>query len=148
MIEEQGVIISLNGDVALVSTERGTECDSCGSKSLCKPGVEGKDKTMVVETFNQIDAKVGERVLFTVGAATVLKAGVMLYLVPLLSFIAGVVVGQVLGPKLLPDINLDLLSFVLGFLFVFLSFVGIRFYGKRVAVINAYRPTIIRVIEK
>ena len=145
MIEEQGVIISLKSDIAFISTEKGSECEGCGSKSLCNPD-EGEDKTMVVEAFNPIEAKVGERVLFTVGAATVLKGGMMLYLVPLLSFIAGVVAGQVFGPKLMPDMNLDLLSFVLGFAFVAIAFVGLRFYGKRASTSNTYRPTVVRVI--
>lgn len=146
MIEEQGVVIETRSDIAFISTERGSECDSCGSKSLCKPG-EGEDMTMVVEAFNQVEAKVGERVVFTVGAATVLRAGMMLYLVPLLSFIAGVVVGQVFGSKLLPDTNIDLVSAVLGFVFVVISFVGLRIYGKRVETDNTYRPTVVRVIE-
>ncbi len=146
MIEEQGTIIEIRNDIAFISTERGSECDSCGSKALCKPG-EGEDKTMVVEAFNPIEARVGERVVFTVGAATVLRAGMMLYLVPLLSFIAGVVVGQVLGPELLPDTNIDLVSAVLGFVFVAISFVGLRIYGKRVETSKTYRPTIVRVIE-
>jgi sigma-E factor negative regulatory protein RseC len=146
MIEEQGTIIETRNDIAFISTERGSECDSCGSKSLCKPG-EGEDMTMVVEAQNLIDAKVGERVIFTVGAATVLRAGMMLYLVPLLCFIAGVVVGQVLGPELMPEKNLDLVSAVLGFVFVAISFVGIRIYGKRAETNNTYRPTVVRVIE-
>ena len=146
MIEEQGTIIEIRSDIAFISTERGSECDSCGSKALCKPG-EGEDMTMVVEARNLIGAKVGERVVFSVGAATVLRAGMMLYLVPLLSFIAGVVVGQVLGPELLPDTNIDLVSAVLGFVFVGVSFVGLRFYGKRAETSNTYRPTVVRVIE-
>lgn len=144
MIEEQGTIIRIVSGIAYISTEQGSECDSCGSKALCKPG---EDKSMIVEAQNPIDAQVGERVLFTVGAATVLKAGMMLYLVPLLSFIAGVVVGQVLGPKLLPDSNLDLVSGILGFVFVGASFLALRIYGKRAETDAAYRPTIVRVIE-
>jgi sigma-E factor negative regulatory protein RseC len=146
MIEEQGVIIETRNDIAFISTERGSECDSCGSKTLCKPGGDGPDKTMIVEARNPIGAVVGERVLFTVGAATVLRAGMMLYLVPLLSFIAGVVVGQVLGPKVLPGSNLDLVSAVLGFLFLALSFGGLRIYGKRASTDETYRPTIVRVV--
>ncbi|MEE9543780.1 MAG: SoxR reducing system RseC family protein [Thermodesulfobacteriota bacterium] len=146
MIEEQGTIIETRNDIAFISVEKGSECDSCGSKALCKPG-EGVDKSMVVEARNPIGAHVGERVLFTVGAATVLRAGMMLYLVPLLSFIAGVVVGQVLGPELMPDSNLDLVSAVLGFVFVALSFAGLRIYGKRAETSETYRPAIVRIIE-
>lgn len=146
MIEEQGTIIRINNNIAFISIEKGAECDSCGSKALCKPG-EGEDKSMIVEALNPIEAHVGERVVFTVGAATVLRAGMMLYLVPLLSFIAGVVVGQVLGPELMPDSNLDLVSAVLGFAFVVISFVGLRIYGKRAETNDTYRPSIVRVIE-
>jgi positive regulator of sigma E activity len=145
MIEEHGVIISISNDIAFISTKRGSECDGCGSKSLCNPS-EGEDKTMIVEAFNPIEAHVGEKVVFTVGAATVLRAGMMLYLVPLLSFIAGVVAGQVLGPKLMPEMNLDLVSAVLGFVFVIFSFVGLRFYGKSAATSKTYRPTVVKVI--
>ena len=149
MIEEQGTIIRINNDIAFISIEKGAECDSCGSKALCKAGGGGarEDKSMTVEARNPIGAEVGERVVFTVGAATVLRAGMMLYLVPLLSFIAGVVVGQVLGPELMPDTNLDLVSAVLGFVFVAVSFMGLRIYGKRAETNDTYRPAIVRVIQ-
>ena len=155
MIEEQGTIIrNSKCGIAFISTEKGSECDGCGSKALCNPG-EGPDKTMVVEASNPMGASVGERVVFTVGAATVLRAGMMLYLVPLLSFIAGVVVGQVFGPKLLPDMNLG--SCKRGARLCLCSdcsFVGLRFYGKRryeqylqADRVRPIRPTIVRSLN-
>jgi sigma-E factor negative regulatory protein RseC len=101
---------------------------------------------MVIEAENQAGAHVGDRVIFTVGAATLLKAGVLFYLIPLFGFIAGIVLGQVLSQTVAPVRNPDLLSAALGFLFLGLTLLGLRLYGKRAEKTKALRPRVIRVV--
>jgi sigma-E factor negative regulatory protein RseC len=128
MIEEEGTVVEIKGGAAIVKAQRTTSCESCISKDLCQSVTE---TDMVIEAENQAGAHVGDRVIFTVGAATLLKAGVLFYLIPLFGFIAGIVLGQVLSQTVAPVRNPDLLSAALGFLFLGLTLLGLRLYGKQ-----------------
>jgi len=142
-MEEHGVIIECKGLTALVKTRRGTSCDSCQSKKACKP-VEQDSSVMEVE--NTIGAKVGQDVIFTVGAGSVIKAGVLFYLVPVLSFIAGVVIGQSVLTRFLPGVNPDLVSGLFGAFLLIASFIGLKLYNRRLSRDNAFRARILRVV--
>ncbi len=141
-MEEHGIIVECRGTTALVKTRRGTSCDNCSSKKACKP-LEQND--MLIEVENTIGAKVGQDVVFTVGAGSVIKAGVLFYLVPVLSFIGGVVIGQSLLTALFPKTNPDLVSGLFGAFLLVVSFIGLKVYNRRISRNNAFRARILRV---
>ena len=145
MMEEQGIVIKLTGASALIKTRQSSSCEGCASKKSCSSG-QGGSSDALIEADNAIGAKVGDSVIFAVGTGSVLKAGALLYLVPILSFIAGVVIGQS-GPVtyLLPGYNPDLLSGVLGAAFLTLAFVGLKVYSAFLDKNRALRPKILRV---
>lgn len=141
-MEEHGIIVECRGNTALVKTRRGTACDGCKAKKTCKP-LEQND--MLIEVENTIGAKVGQDVIFTVGAGSVIKAGVLFYLVPVLSFIAGVVIGQAVLAGLFPRTNPDLVSGLFGAFLLIVSFVGLKLYNRRISRNNDFRARILRV---
>jgi sigma-E factor negative regulatory protein RseC len=143
MIEEEGTVVEIKGGAAIIKAQRTTSCESCMSKDLCHSVTE---TDMVVEADNPAGAHVGDRVVFTVGAATLLKAGVLFYLFPLLGFIAGIVLGQVLAPAVSSGLNPDLLSAVLGSLLLVLTLLALRLYGRRAEKNRAFRPRVVRVV--
>lgn len=143
MIEEEGTVLELRGEAAIIKARRTTTCESCISKDLCKSLTETE---MVVEADNPAGARVGDKVVFTIGAATLLKAGVLFYLLPLIAFITGVVTGQVLIPSVLPGKNPDLASAAFGFLFLALTLVGLRLYGRNAEKKSKLRPRVLRVV--
>lgn len=142
-MEEHGIIVQSRGTTVFVKTRRGTSCESCKSKKSCKP-VEQDDMLMEVE--NTIGAKVGDNVVFTVGAGSILKAGVLFYLVPVLSFIAGVVIGQAVLAGFFPKVNTDLVSGLFGAFLLVISFVGLKLYNRRLQKDNAFRARLLRVL--
>lgn len=142
-MEEHGVIVECKGATALVKTRRGTSCESCKSKKECKP-VEQDD--MLLEVENTIGAEVGQNVVFTVGAGSILKAGVLFYLVPVLSFIAGVVLGQAVLAGFFPNVNADLVSGLFGAFLLIASFIGLKLYNRHLSKDNAFRARILRVV--
>ncbi len=101
---------------------------------------------MLMEVDNTIGAEVGQDVIFTVGAGSVIKAGVLFYLVPVLSFIAGVVIGQAVLAGLLPNVNPDLVSGLFGAFLLIASFVGLKLYNRRLSKDSAFRARILRVV--
>ena len=60
------------------------KCSGCGSSQ----------QTMVIRVENPIGAKVGDWVVIEAKSGAVLKAAVMLYIVPLVLFIAGYLLGE------------------------------------------------------
>ncbi len=136
-------MIEVKDDTALIRAAKTGACEKCVSKKVCK-GIT--DTEMLIEALNPVGASVGDEVIFTVGASTVLKAGVTMYLLPLLAFIAGVVAGQVAGGSILPGWDADLLSAVLGFAFLVFTYAGLYACSRITERKRSYMPTIIRVV--
>ncbi len=143
MIEEQGTVIDRKDDRVIIRVPRSSACESCASKAICHSTSE---TDMVIEADDPVGAKVGDRVVFTVGAADIIKAGVLFYLIPLLAFIAGVVIGQVLPGLFSLRVNADMLSTLFGFVFVVLAFLGLRIYGRMAEKTRPMRPRVLRVV--
>ncbi|MFQ5442431.1 MAG: SoxR reducing system RseC family protein [Thermodesulfobacteriota bacterium] len=142
-MEEHGVVVEDKGMTVVVKTERGSSCEGCASKRSCHSVGETE---MLIEVRNTVGAVVGQEVVFTVGAASVMKAGVLFYLVPVLSFIFGVVLGQTVAVKIFPNENPDLVSGVLGVILLALSFFGLKIYSRRLEKDRSFRPRILRVV--
>jgi len=144
-MEEHGVVVEIkNNNTAVVKAARSSACDSCGSKKSCATG-GGED--MLVETENAIGADKGDHVVFAVGAGAVMKAGVLVHLVPTVAFIAGVVIGQLFIAPRLPGINGDLVSGALGFIFLIDAYVCLKIYNKALEKKGAVmRPKLLRKV--
>jgi sigma-E factor negative regulatory protein RseC len=145
MIEEEGTVMEVKGNAVLIKAERTTSCESCMSKDFCHSLTE---TDMVLEADNEAGANVGDRVIFTVGAATLLKAGVLIYLIPLIGFIFGVVLGQAFAPPAFGGRGgaADLISAALGFFFLFVTLLWLRRYAKRAEKNRAFRPRVVKVV--
>jgi sigma-E factor negative regulatory protein RseC len=100
----------------------------------------------MVEAENTIGAKVGDKVAFTANARAILRAGAAIYLLPLIAFIAGVVIGQVYTDMVSPKWNADLVSAIVGFAFLLATYVALYIYNKKTKDENTYTPKITRVI--
>lgn len=142
-MEETGVVIEEHKNTVIIKASRSSSCDSCGSKRSCHGG-DGED--VLIEADNFIGAHAGDHVVFSVSASSVIKAGVLIYLVPILSFIAGVVIGQVIGGRFLPGYNADLVAGGLGAIFLAIAFIGLKLYNRSIERGGALRPRVMRVV--
>ncbi|MBI3399038.1 MAG: SoxR reducing system RseC family protein [Deltaproteobacteria bacterium] len=144
MIEEEGIIIDVKGDTVFIKAEKGTSCESCVARETCH-GAIGTNE-VIIEAENRANAKFGDRVVVMVGTATILKASFILYMGPIAGLIIGVILGQVLVKQFAIDLNPDLLSGILGALFLVITFFGIRIYGKSLEKREGFRPVVIRIV--
>ncbi|MFQ5737108.1 MAG: SoxR reducing system RseC family protein [Thermodesulfobacteriota bacterium] len=145
MIEEHGIVVQLKGRTVLIKTRQSSACEGCASKKSCSSG-QAAGEDAFIEAENTVGAEVGDRVVFSVGAGSVLKAGALLYLVPIISFIFGVVIGQTEAVgALLPGQNPDLVSGVLGIIFLALAFIGLKVYSAFLDKNTTFRPKVLRV---
>lgn len=111
---EEGVVLRRDeaaaGEPARVRVRlvAGDHCEGCPASALCKPG-EGDRR--VLDVIDTIGVECGDRVRVAVPGGAVLRASFLIYGLPLILLVAGVLLGQ----KLWPGHALgDLWSFLLG----------------------------------
>jgi len=144
MLEEVGVVLKVEGELAIVKTQRSSMCEGCHSGGFCK--ALGGDPDMEVAARNEVGAKVGDGVRVTVASKTFLKASFLVYMVPVTALILGALLGATLGPFLYPGASSDLLSVILGLIFFSLSFVLMRIWAKGIKGGQQYCPVISEIL--
>ncbi|MBZ9607018.1 SoxR reducing system RseC family protein [Clostridium estertheticum] len=93
MKEEEGIIIeTFEDNIAKVKVGRHNECKNCGA---C-PG----DSSLVIQAQNFIGAKAGQRIAFEMKETNMLMAAFVVYIVPLIAIVVGVIAGQVIAKKI------------------------------------------------
>ena len=142
-MEERGIIVKVTGRKALIKAARTGACENCASKKSCAS--TNQDETCI-EAVNDVGAGVGDSVIFTAGEISVMKAGVLLYIVPVLSFIAGVVLGKIVADNFLPGANADLLTGITGVVFLAFAFLALKLYNRKIEKNDAVQVRIIRVV--
>lgn len=129
MIEEEGIVVDCMEGRALVKTEGSSACKGCASVELCRPVTD--ESQNIVETENPIGAVKGDKVIIVAETKELLKASLIVYLVPLILFIVGVLIGEIVGEAGIFRSNKDLLAGLFGFAMLIVAFAGIRIFGKR-----------------
>lgn len=97
-IPETGTVISLKDDTAVVLLKGGGACKGCGAGKigLCRPG----GNSMVLHADNAVGARTGDTVVVGIGRNVRVKGYLFAYIIPLISFMAGAVIGHVAGTYL------------------------------------------------
>ena len=96
MVEEQGVIVSLDGQMANIAPLTQAGCQSCSSSGACgttllKPLFGNKQRMLAAE--NTINAKPGDQVVIGLNRTALVFASLMVYLLPLILLVAGAIFG-------------------------------------------------------
>lgn len=108
-IIEKGIVLSTKDGYAEIALMQTGSCKECSAKIFCKPS--GKTDTKILEVSDPFGVKPGDEVQIQIDGSDVLKASVLLYGVPLLLIVFGIIVGMSLFPRtLIPE----LLSFLFG----------------------------------
>jgi len=142
MLTERGIVKDTFNHRALVVIRRSTWCDSCASQGICR-ALSGKE--MLVEAFNELNAKPGDRVeLILPPTGSLLKISLFVYLLPILALMIAATLGWHYGPLL--NLNRTLASvgasaLALGICFSLLHVLDYRL-GKR----NHLTPRIMRIV--
>ena len=142
MIEEQGVVVTLDGDYVEVRTERRGTCGGCSADGAC--GISLLDRflgrrVVLVRARNPVGAWVGERVVVAVSEAGLVRAALAAYLMPILGLVVGAMAGQRAGGD-----TWSLLCGVLGFL---LALYWLRRYSAASARDPGRNPIVLRRLD-
>ncbi len=142
MIEEEGVVADVIGDIAKVAVLTKSACEQCAQAGVCHPGDQD-----FMEASNPLGAKKGQKVKVVVAPQMYLKASIILYGLPMAAFITGAIVSKNLAEKYGNAANSDLWAFIAGTACLLLSFIFIRAYNKKVEKTQKYKPTIVEILS-
>ncbi len=144
MIEEHGFVVSLEGEIAWVETQRKSACQSCALKKGCGTGVIsevlGKRRNRI-KALNALAVQVGDQVVLGIQDKALIKGSFALYGVPLVSLLGFAFFGEwVAGANEL---------FTMLFAGIGLVFGGwwLRWFSQRIARDSDYQPIILRVLR-
>ncbi|MDL1967638.1 MAG: SoxR reducing system RseC family protein [Deltaproteobacteria bacterium] len=146
MATSEGIITKVYSSTAWVKCTKSAACESCSAKGFCDTmGGSGSNNDVEVEAINAVGAKVDDRVAISFETSSLLKVSFLVYMVPVLFLILGVVIGD----KIAVIFNYDqsIFSMLVGFLFLFAAFFFVKAKGKDLSKQDAYQPKIIRILK-
>lgn len=143
MIEEIGVVKSLEGVLAKVDVPKKSACEGC-TAGTCKPD----EQCMEIEALNQAGAKVGQRVKITVKSITYMKGTLLVYGLPALFLVLGAVIGKELMSKVFPGADPDVLSAVFGFGACAISFIIVKLWSDAAGKKIESKPVIEEILDQ
>ncbi|WZL73996.1 SoxR reducing system RseC family protein [Clostridiaceae bacterium 35-E11] len=125
-MEKIGRVVHISGSIAKIEMLR---TSACGEKcSSCKGGCS---KTgLYIDVENTLGAVPSQFVKIKVETKTVMKAAFLAYIVPLFMLIVGIVSGSYLHPLLGLAFAAELFSFLLGVIFMTLSYGIVKIFDR------------------
>lgn len=91
ILEEHGIVLETSAGMAVVRIERAADCEECSAKLLCRT-TPASERVLTIR--DDIGVAVGDAVEIHVRGTSVLRASLLLYGVPLVLLLAGVMVGM------------------------------------------------------
>lgn len=146
MIEEQGRVVAVEGDFVWVETRIKTTCNSCAVQSGCGTSVLSKAlgrKLFRTRIANALGARQDDEVMIAIPEETLVRASLVVYLMPL----AGLLLGAVAARLLLPDSH-ELASILAGALGFFGGVLAARFLIKHGRMEQSAEPEMVRILPR
>ena len=148
MIEESARVVSVDGDLAEVETQRRNACGSCDAKTGCGSSllasVYGRRRSFI-KVLNPIQARPGDQVVIGLDEGPFLRAAFALYAVPLLAMIGGALFGEWLALRSAAE-DTELASLLGGLLGLTLGLGWLRIFARRTDRDTRYRAVVLRKV--
>jgi sigma-E factor negative regulatory protein RseC len=140
MIVETGRVAKIEAGKTFVEIEKGTDCVKCHVGCVCDFG----KKVVLVEAEDPVGVQKNQMVQLSVSEDSSLRAAVVVYGIPLLAIIIGVLVGEYLGEKFGSATLFEILGVFGG---LGLSLLVIKQYDKKFKQNRNRQPVIMKIIE-
>lgn len=137
-MKEYGVVLNVENGNAIIGLKRNSACSSCGA---CELGSNHSQMELTLE--NTVNARPGDTVEIQLPASQFLKASAILYLIPLIGLILGIVLGYYIGLAL--NANAEIIGAVNGILFTTLAYMSIRRLEPKFKKNTDLNPTIVGI---
>ncbi len=142
-IYEEGVVLRSADGKATVSVMGSDACHECGAKLFCS--ASGAEEN-TVEVRDPFGVQAGDFVRFVIRGEAMFRVAGLLYGIPLLLILAGILIGMYLfDPGILPQ---ELWSFILGLGLAGIYYLGLFLSGESSAASNMPSIVFIRDAEQ
>jgi sigma-E factor negative regulatory protein RseC len=141
-LKETGVVIELVDSRAKVAMPQTRACKNC---NLC---LMHENTGMVTEAWNNLGAKVGDRVCVHVPDRGRITGTFVLFLVPVLALLLGLVLGLWAAEQLGLRQHASLGAGIAAVIFLIPSFFLVRWYDRRLALMYASEVRIVDILSK
>ena len=138
----RGLVHTIKDDLVVATIHRKEACGECRA---CLSGMTITE--MDIEAKNLCDAEIGDWVVLELQENAFFNAVVIMYGLPFIGFIAGVVGGYYGVPKVIPGISPVLPSLVLGVLGIVIAMLWIKSQNPRWES-GKYRPLATKIVEE
>jgi sigma-E factor negative regulatory protein RseC len=139
-LTKTGVVKAVQGRMALVLTKLEPECESCKAKDACT-SLGGGGANAEIRARNTVGAEAGDVVTISMRGSSLLKASFLIYMVPILAMIGGIVLGHLLS-RLIP-VDENVLVGFFGLLAFSGAFVWLKKQGDKFSRKQEFIPEII-----
>lgn len=146
MFTEVGQVIAEEGDKVWVQTQSKTGCSSCKVSSTCGSGIVNKafsHKVFVTPLKNTINAHINDEVEVGIPEDLVLKASLVVYLLPLI----GLILALALSSLMLPNLT-ELGSIMSATLGLIVGFLGVRWFAHRKSARQELQPVLLKIVKR
>ena len=135
-------VTEVNGNNATVFIQRSTACKDCG---MCMVGKKNLEVYATVK--NTLNAQVGDKVTVEMELRNVLSASMIMYTIPLIGFVAGLLLGHNVFSKMWGT-PADLTGFGLGMILLALVYLAIKLVDKKGVFKETYELTMKGIVEQ
>lgn len=143
-MREEGLVIALQDDQAIVQTVQQDACAGCSVEGACH--ALGGSKNRQVPALNVAGAQVGDRVALGIGRGSVFQAGFLAYLVPVFALLAGAALGKALGPHW--GFNDQTSALVVGVAALVAAWLGVRWLSNRLGQRGQFVVKVVAVLQR
>lgn len=148
MLREEVLVVAVDGQYAMVSSQRKSACGSCHAEESCSvlSGGGGKRDTHI-RAMNPVGATVGQRVLLEISEQQFLKASFLVYVLPIISLLFFGVLGRSLAIDygMAPDMA-EGVGGMSGVISLVLTFWGLSLLNAHIEGDDSRRPVIRKVL--
>jgi len=146
VIEEIGTVLNLDGNYALVATERKNTCGGCAAKNSCGTGVIGKfvgNRYPNIRVLNEVGALVGEKVILGVPEKVLTTVSFRFYIIPLILLLLFSLTGEWVANELSLD-STEPFSILGGLLGLMVGSYWLSRFSKHMGCNGSYQVVILR----
>lgn len=141
MIEEPGVVMSVDADTVWVATQRKTTCGSCTARATCGQGLltvlSADKKPHLIQVRSDLPVRKGDQVILGIAEETLVRSAFLVYMLPLFAMFAVALSTQALNISEPWIIFSAVLGFLAGILWV-------RLYSERYIDAAAMQPVVLK----
>lgn len=143
----RATVIGLEGGMARVEVARKSMCDNCEQEGACHTLLDsGRDTQALVH--NPAGAKPGDTVEIAVGEGILVRGSLILYILPLVFMLAGILLALWVKGKMGWGISDDILALLSALAGLVVSVPLVGYWSSRSGYVSANTPVITRVLEE